>query len=128
MTEAGKLRLCPIQQRLDPLKVHYLGTVDLRLEDETLSVHQDVTFTPFDLLASVVTPIFSAHRGALDRLGILHPGTGLGISVQANPEALAYGPIDPLPGNIDTPLSEVVVDGGPSREIVRKQSPLATAF
>jgi hypothetical protein len=114
MTEAGKLRLCPIQQRLDPLIVHYLGTVDLRLEDETLSVHQDVTLTPFDLLTSVVTPIFAAYRGALDRLGIHHPGTGLGISVQANPEALADCPVDPLPSTVDTPGSEVVVDGGPS--------------
>jgi len=88
--------------------------VDLGFEHETLGIHQEVALAPFDLLASVVTSIFSADRGALDRLAIHHPGTGLGISFQANPEALADSPIDPLPSTVDTPFSEVVVDGGPS--------------
>ncbi len=53
---------------------------------------------------------------------------GLGISFQANPqEALADSPVDPLPGAVDTPFSEVVVDGGPPGEVVREQAPLAAA-
>ena len=73
-----------------------------------------MSLTALYLLASVVTPIFSAHRSALDRLGIDHPGAGLRISPQANPKAFSYGLIDALPGAVDTPLSEIVVDGGPS--------------
>jgi hypothetical protein len=41
--------------------------VDLRLEYETLCVHQDVALLrPFDLLATYSIPaLFSAHRGGL---------------------------------------------------------------
>jgi hypothetical protein len=102
--------------------------MDLCLEDETFGVHQQVTLTAFDLLASVITALFSAHRCALDLLGIDHPGAGLRISFQANPKALANSPIDPFPGTVDAPGSEVVIDGRPSREVVGKKAPLTTAF
>lgn len=87
-----------------------------------------MALTALYLLATVVTAIFSAHRGALYRLGVHHASAGLRISPQANPKAFSDGPIDPLPSAVDTPLSEIVVDGGPSREVVGKHSPLATAL
>jgi hypothetical protein len=96
--------------------------VDLCLEHETLCVHQDVALTPFDLLASVVTSIFCAYRGGLDRPRIHHASTRLWISLQTNPQAFADGPVDLLPGTVYAPFSEIVVDGGPSREVVRKHS------
>src|SRR5688572_5056722 len=102
--------------------------MNLGLEDETLSVHQDVTFPALDLLSTVVTPILSTHCGTLDRLRIHHASAGLGISVQANSQTFADSPVDPLPGAVDTPLPEVVVDGGPSRKIVWEQAPLAAAL
>jgi hypothetical protein len=41
--------------------------VDFCLEHETLGIHQDVTLSAFDLLASVVAALFfSAYCGALD--------------------------------------------------------------
>ena len=40
--------------------------MDLRLEYETLGVYQQMTLSSFDLLASIVTPLFPAYRGALD--------------------------------------------------------------
>jgi hypothetical protein len=108
--------------------VHHLGTVDLGFEDETFGVHQDVALSSFDLLASVVTALFSAHRRSLDRLGVHHPGTRLRIPLRANPQAFADSSVDPLPSTVDAPSSEIVVDGGPSREVVRKQTPLATTL
>jgi hypothetical protein len=51
----------------------------------------------------------------------------LRISAQANPEAFADGSVDPLPGAVDTPFSEVVVYGGPSRKVVREEAPLLAA-
>ena|SRR5215217_789883 len=66
MAEARKSRICPMQQRLDPFVIHHLGAVDLGFEHETLGIHQEVALAPFDLLASVVTSIFSADRGALE--------------------------------------------------------------
>ena len=47
------------------LKVHDLGSMNLRLEDEAFGVHQDVALATLQLLAPVVTPIFSAHSVAL---------------------------------------------------------------
>src|SRR5687767_10433847 len=117
-----------MQQRLDPFVVHNLCAMELGFEDETLGVHQYMALAPLDLLATVVAAIFSAHRGALYRLGIHNARTGLRVSLQANPEAFSYGPVDPFPGTIDTPFSEVVVDGWPPGEVVGKQSPLTTAL
>ena len=84
--------------------------MDLRLEYETLGVYQDVALTSFDLLAPVLTPVFPAHSSTLYRLGIHHARAGLRIPFQANPKAFADGPVDALPGAVDPPLSEVVVD------------------
>ena len=88
-----------------------------------------MAFAASNLLVPVVTALFAAHRGTLDRLAIHHACAGVGISLQANPKALADGPVDPLPSTVDALFSEVVVDGGPSsREVVREQAPLATAL
>src|SRR5215213_2267307 len=86
-----------------------------------------MALTSFDLLAPVVTALFSANPGALDRLAIHHASAGLRISAQANPQAFSDGPVDPLPGAVDPPFPEVVVDGGPPGEVVRKHAPLAAA-
>jgi hypothetical protein len=43
VTEARKLPVRPPQERLDPLVIHHLGTVDLRLEHEAFGVYQDMT-------------------------------------------------------------------------------------
>src|SRR5215208_2668017 len=81
-----------------------------------------------DLLASVVSPLFAAHPGALDRLAIHHARAGLRTSAQANPEAFAECTVDPLPGAVDTPFPEVPVNGWPPGEVVGKQAPLASAL
>jgi hypothetical protein len=69
---------------------------------------------------TVVTVLFSAYCGTLDRLRLHHARAGLRIAVQEDPQAFADSPVDPLPSTIDTPLSERVVNGGPSREVLRK--------
>ncbi len=103
--------------------------MDLRLEYETLGVYQDVALTSFDLLASYsITSIFSAHSSTLYRLGIHHARAGLRIPFQANPKAFADGPVDPFPGPVYAPSSKVVIDGGPSREVVGEQTPLTATL
>jgi hypothetical protein len=57
-----------------------------------------MTLSALDLLTPVVTALFSAHPGALDRLAVHHARAGLRISAQANPEAFSDGSVDPLPG------------------------------
>ncbi len=94
----GKSLVRFAQERLDPFVIHHLGTVKLGCEHEAFGLYQQVTLTALELLASVITPIFPAYRGGLYRLGIHHARAGLRIPFQANPKALADGPVDPLPG------------------------------
>jgi len=101
--------------------------VDLGFEHESFGVYQQMAFSAADLLATIVTAFLSAYPGTLYRLGIHYAGTGLRISLQADPQAFPDCRIDPLPGAVDAPLSEVMVDGGPSRKLVRKHTPLAAA-
>jgi hypothetical protein len=84
-----------------------------------------MTLATFDLLAAVVTAFLSAHARSLYRLAVHYAGPRLGISLQAHPQAFPDGPIDLLPGAVYAPFPEVVVDGRPSRKVVRKQAPLA---
>src|SRR5215213_10318942 len=100
--------------------------MNLCLEDETLGVHQQVTLTAFDLLATVVAALFSAHTSGLDRLTIHYAGTRLGISLQADSQTFSDSPIDPLPGAVDAPFSEIVIDSRPSRKVVWQKPPLTT--
>jgi hypothetical protein len=74
--------------------------VDLRLEHEAFGVYPQVTLTALDLLGSIVTALFSAYCGSLDRLGINHACTGLGISVQANPKAFSDSLVELLPSTV----------------------------
>src|ERR671921_480840 len=111
MPQTGKLLVRPPKQRLDALIIHNLCAVDLGLEHEALGVYQQVSLTPLHLLATIVTALFSAHRGTLHRLRIHHARAGLGISLQAYSQAFSESPVDPLPGTIDAPFSEVVIDG-----------------
>jgi len=78
-----------------------------------------MSLTAFDLLASVVATLFSTHSGSLYRLAVYYAGTGLRVSLEANPQALPESSIDPFSGTIDTPSSEVVVDSRPSRKVMR---------
>jgi hypothetical protein len=55
MFEAGKVRIRSPQQPIDPIPVHDLCAMDLRLEDETLSVHEQVALAALDLLFTIVT-------------------------------------------------------------------------
>jgi hypothetical protein len=87
-----------------------------------------VPLTALDLLAPVVTPLFSAHRGTLDRLAVHHACARLRIPLQADPEAFSESTVDPLPGTIDAPNPKIMVDSGPSREVVGEQAPLTATL
>jgi len=103
--------------------------VDPGFEHEALGVYQQMSLLrPFDLLGPVVAALFSSHTGALYRLGIHHASAGLRISLQANPQPLAQGGVDPLEGSVLTPSPQVMVDRLPGREVVGKQAPLSPAL
>src|ERR687889_536271 len=76
-----------------------------------------------NLLSAIVTPLFPAHSSRFYRLAIHYPGAGLRIPPQANPQTLSDRPVDPLPGVVYSPNSEVVKDRLPWWEVVGKQAP-----
>src|ERR671913_243352 len=101
--------------------------MDLGLEHETLGVHQDMALPALHLLAAIVAALFPSHRGAFHRLRVHHARAGLGVPPQADPKALADGPVDPFPGAVYAPFPEVPINGGPSREVVGQEAPLTAA-
>jgi hypothetical protein len=89
-----------LQEWLYPVAVEDIGRMDLRLYKKALRIDQDVAFPALDLLAPVVAAFFSAHAGALHRLGIDDACTGLRVPSEANPEALADGRVELLPSAV----------------------------
>src|SRR5215208_3796768 len=63
------------------------------------------------LLAAVVSSLLSSHASGLHRLTIRYASTGLRVSPHAHAHPLAQGSVHPLPGAVDAPSSEVMVDG-----------------
>src|SRR3712207_7091323 len=79
------------------------------------------------LFSAIVTALLSSHPGRLNRLAIHYGCAGLRVPIEANTHPLAQGGVHPFPCPIQSPGAEVVVDGLPGREVVRQQSPGATA-
>ena len=84
-----------------------------------------VSLTAFNLLATIVTSLLSAHPGGLGRLGVHYPSAGFRIALELNAQAFAESAVHPLPGSVDAPSSEVVKDGLPRWEVVRQKAPRA---
>src|SRR5215218_4915169 len=123
------------KQRLDPVSVHDVGRMDLRLEQKALRIDQNVAFSTLDLLAAIIASLLSSHADALDRLRIDNTRGGLRITPKTDPQALADGCVEPLPSTIDATKTKVMVDSlyandkkdgedPPVRWELRKGSPL----
>src|SRR5215212_4122344 len=77
----------------------------------------------FHLLGSVVTALFAAHTRGLERLAVHYSGTRLRVPLEADPHALTQGGMHLLPGSVQAPGAEVVVDGLPGWEVVGQEPP-----
>jgi hypothetical protein len=74
---------------LIPFPIHDVGGVHLGFEHQTLRVYEQVAFSALDLLAAVVSTLFSSYTGALDRLAIDDSSAWLRISAHTDPHPLA---------------------------------------
>jgi len=101
--------------------------VYLRLEHEAFGVYEQVGLSAFDLLATIITSLFSAHPGGLDRLGVHYSSAGFGISPASSAQAFADRAVHPLPSAVNAPDPEVVKDGLPRWEVVRQEAPRTAA-
>jgi hypothetical protein len=117
-----------VQQELDALSVLDLCAMNPGFEHKSLRVDQQVALSSFDLLGPVVTTLVPTHSRGLERLAIHYGRAGLRVSVEADSHTLAQGSMHPLPGAVQTPEAEVVVDGLPRRELVGQQSPGAATL
>jgi len=73
-----------------------------------------MTLCAFNLLAAVVTTLITSYTRALDRLAIHHASARLRIAFLAHSHSMAQSSVDPLPGAIDPPSPEVMVDSLPA--------------
>jgi site-specific DNA recombinase len=126
MSHAREQLLGVLQEDLYAVAVEDAGRVDPRLEQQTLCIYENMAFAALYLLAPVVASLLSAHPGGLHRLGVHAARAGLGISPEADPQALSDRGVEPLEGAVDSPLSEVMVDfqGGKSWGSKRQAPPL----
>src|SRR3712207_7838460 len=86
-----------------------------------------MALSAFDLLSSVVAAFFSTYAGRFDRLGVHYRCAGLRVPLEANSHSFAEGGVHPLPGSVQPPGAEVVVDSLPWWEVVGQQPPGAAA-
>src|SRR5712692_8591943 len=96
--------------------------MSLRLQDHPLRVDHNVSLAPGALFGASIAVRFATSR-RLDRLTVDDPRTGLAITSRLRPPALPQGRVDALPGAVETPAPEVVVERLPRRKRVRQQPP-----
>jgi hypothetical protein len=96
--------------------------MDLGSEHQTLRIYEQMALSALDLLAAIVSSL-SSHTGGLHRLAIHYARAGLRFSLHAEAQTFSQGGVQPLPGTVDAPSSEVMVDGLPGRKVVRQQAP-----
>ena len=89
MRETRKALAGALQQQLDPVLVGNFGAVDLGLEHESLSIHEQVSLSAADLLTAVVASCFAAYPACLGRLRIDYARAGLWVSAQSRPRSAA---------------------------------------
>ena len=95
----------------------------LGFEHQALRIYQQMALSALHLLAAVVPSLLPSHAGTFHRLRIDYAGTWLRVSPHTYAHPLTQGGVQPLPGAVDTPSPEVMVDGLPRREVVGQKAP-----
>ena len=86
-----------------------------------------MTLSTTNLLPAILAPRFTTHPSRLGRLCVDYTCTGLWVSSQPYPQALAQHGLQSLPDPFETLLAEEVVNGLPWWEVSVQQSPRTTA-
>src|SRR3712207_4455413 len=96
------------------------------LHHQSACIYQKVAFAAVYLLGTVVAASAAFLRGPR-RLTVHDRRARHRFATRHRADALAQDAVDPLPGTIEAPSTEVMVDGLPGRELVRKEAPGAAA-
>lgn len=81
-------------------------------------IDNDMPFAPADFLARVVTAPTARFRG-FDALAVDNSRCWFRCTLQPNPLLTTYGLIDTLPGAIQKPFAELVVDASKRGKVKR---------
>src|SRR5215211_178520 len=87
-----------------------------------------MALSAFHLLGGVEASLVAAHSRGPDRLGVHYCGAGVRVSAKVRPQPFAQLGVKALPGPIDAPPPEPVIDGLPRRELSGQKSPGAAAL
>src|SRR3954471_21859582 len=85
-------------------------------------------FLPSTCLAGSKPRSEPPYAGGPHRLGIHYGRAGLGVPTQPCPQGLAQRRIETLPGAVDAPGPEPMVDGPPGRKLAGQKAPGAAAL
>src|SRR5260370_11267474 len=98
----------------------------LGFEYESLRVYQQMTFTSFNFLACIIATRATQTDG-FDTLAVDDACAWLSFASHLLTHLLAKCGMKPFPETIFIPETEVVIHRFPRRQIVRKQTPCASA-
>jgi hypothetical protein len=101
-----------------------VGAVNLGSQHQYLGLDHQMPLAPAEFPAAIVASN-AADARSLVGLAIDDAGAGLAVASDSYAEALPEGGMDALPGAIQSPEPEVVIDDLPGWELVGEQSPLA---
>src|SRR5215813_13097669 len=94
------------------------------LQEQAQGIHEQMAFASIDLLATIV----AVRARALSRPDRLTSNAGR-AGGRLPPCTLAHllpqGRVEPLPGAIKTPFSEIVIPRRPGWKLTRQEAPLA---
>src|SRR6056297_2115393 len=103
------------------------GQRDTHGHQQSKCVDDDISLSPGDFLASVVSTAFARLR-TWDRLGVDATGTGELISIGrvSLPNQLHNASVQSIQGAVISPTLEVVIDRTLGQQVMRKHVPLAS--
>jgi hypothetical protein len=115
-----------VSARVKSNTIHDIGCMHFGFEDETLRVHQQMTFAPCDFLACVIATRATQTDG-FDTLAVNDACTGLSFTSHLFTHLHAQCCMKSFPEAIFIPQTKVVIHGFLRRQIVGKQTPSASA-
>jgi len=113
-----------VQQQWHGGAVLNIGRVYLGAQHQAATIDQHVALAAIDAFGAVVATN-AADAGRANRLAIDDACTRLRVAPDSRAELLAQDSVEVLPGAVQPPQAEIVIDGWPGRELVWQQPPSA---
>jgi len=111
-----------LEDQLGPVTVLNPGRVDDNGKNQAHHINQQMSLTPADLLASVIS-IGPTLLVRLGRLAVDDSSSRFDLAARLSPNLVSERLMDQFPGAVALPATEVIIDGPSRREIMGDQMP-----